>query len=435
MFDGKFGEGTWAEFTKTSFEEQNLRQTVAKTFNDAMQNCIKVFQKLPQDVRDSVADHLRENHYYLAYKIIQVKFLRLGMGDTNAFAEAVRRIKLTPGKELSTHITEYNEAMKRWASVLYLSQLITGHAPTGEDNELWLLNLDVDEYIVQESIGDKNDQQLISDPKMKNIVLIPYQKRLTMFMGSLRGPETSKRFHTVLEVFGTIPPDTQSIWSLKKQLMNAENSPAGQDALANERLIYTGWDKTAKKINLKRPLEAEDAAAMVIAHPEGNKKQKPIYPRGSCKYHPTSTSHRTSECLQAQKKQQKELQSAYPHQQSTSNPPGVGKPKQNDASKQRILKHCEYCFSLGKATCNTHNEPECYFKKKAMNAVGGGDIRSTSSSSGITTKSGMVATPRAYSVAAPPLTLEEVAAQLAAAQAEIRRMRNLSSIGEDEDQG
>ena len=68
-------------------------------------------------------------------------------------------------------------------------------------------------------------------------------------MGSLRGSETSKRFHTVLEVFGTIPPDTQSIWSLKKQFMNAENSPAGQDALANERLIYTGWDKTAKKIN------------------------------------------------------------------------------------------------------------------------------------------------------------------------------------------
>ena len=70
-----------------------------------------------------------------------------------------------------------------------------------------------------------------------------------------------------------------------------------------------------------------------------------------------------------------------------------------------------------------------------MNAVGSGDIRSTSSSSGITTTSGIVATPRAYSVAAPPLTLEEVAAQLAAAQAEIRRMRNLSSIGEDEDQG
>eukprot|EP01037_Dinobryon_pediforme_P022528 gene22528-23717_t len=333
MFDAKFGEGTWAEFTKASFEEQNLRQTVAKTFNDGMQNCIKVFENLPQDVRDSVADHLRENHYFLAYKTIQVKFLRLGMGDTNAFAEAVRRIKLTPGKELSTHITEYNEAMKRWASVLYLSQLITGHAPTGEDNVLWLLNLDT---------------------------------RLTMVMGSLRGPETSKRFHTVLEVFGTIPPGTQSIWSLKKQLMNAEISPAGQDALTNERLIYTGWDKTAKKINLKRPMEAEDAAAM--------------------------------------KKQQKELQSAYPHQQSTSNPPGVGKPKPKDASKQRILKHCDYCFSLGKATCNTHNESE-------------------------------FATPRAYSVAAPPLTLEEVAAQLAAAQAEIRRMRNLSSIGEDEDQG
>ena len=75
MFDAKFGEGTWAEFTKASFEEQNLRQIVAKTFNDAMQNCIKVFQKLPQDVRDSVADHLRENHYFLAYKTIQVKFL------------------------------------------------------------------------------------------------------------------------------------------------------------------------------------------------------------------------------------------------------------------------------------------------------------------------------------------------------------------------
>ena len=148
MFDAKFGEGTWAEFTKASFEEQNIRQTVAKTLNDAMQNCTKVSQKLPQDVRDTVADHLRENHYFLAYKTTQVKFLRLGMGDTNAFAEAVRRIKLTPGKELSTHITEYNEAMKRWASVLYLSQLITGHAPTGEDNVLWLLNLDVDEYIV-----------------------------------------------------------------------------------------------------------------------------------------------------------------------------------------------------------------------------------------------------------------------------------------------
>jgi hypothetical protein len=106
----KFGPEAKAEFDKAVLTEQSLRASIQKDFNEAMQNCNKVFQKLSQECRDMVADHLRDNLFHAAYKTLQVHFIRLGMGDTNVFDKDVRAIKLYPGKDLQTHFLEMSDS-------------------------------------------------------------------------------------------------------------------------------------------------------------------------------------------------------------------------------------------------------------------------------------------------------------------------------------
>jgi hypothetical protein len=85
-----------------------------------------------------------------------------------------------------THFLEISVVLKRWASVLYLTKIISDgpkiHKPTSQStssfemesvDDPWLLDLDIDEYVIRESIGDRQDHVLMKDFRMKQTISSP----------------------------------------------------------------------------------------------------------------------------------------------------------------------------------------------------------------------------------------------------------------------
>jgi hypothetical protein len=169
----------------------------------------------------------------------------------------------------------------------------------------------------------------------------------------VEGIAGSKRFQGVSGTFDQYDLDMKTAAQMLKLLHNVENSKNGQDILASE-VASLARNKRLKEDN---------------SNPQANytsSGSKTKFAKGSCKYHPESTSHDTAHC-------------------STKNSSG-GNQQNKSNDKTRDFKPCTYCKGIEKLKSNaaSHSREMCFFDRASTHYKEPSAKSKSSSSSSMT---------------------------------------------------
>jgi hypothetical protein len=315
-----------------SHKNQNKIQSLfisrIKTHKEVSENlkskygiCASVFAKIGTANMKSVLRELDAFDFHGAYKKIESMYITKGIANPEDFETTAKGIYLQPGQSINDHWNLLSESIKRWATVLGLLQDLKNHSE--EDGVSYIPVCNREE--AEANSGELEDHQVLS---RGFVVHISESARYRILNNSLS--KYTDRFKTVKDIMSALPLKKRFVRNYLEQLRIREDDQAGQDDLAEE-INHLVKDES----NSKRAMNAsssKNSSKSANANGTGRK-----FPTGSCKNHPTSTSHNTEGC-------------------------NAGRPKE-----QPTIAPCKYCSVNNPKIASTHISSKCFFDPKSPN--------------------------------------------------------------------
>jgi hypothetical protein len=268
---------------------QSLFISRVKTHKEVSENlkskygiCASVFAKIGTANMKSVLRELDAFDFHAAYKKIENMYVTKGIANPEDFETTAKSIYLQPGQSINDHWNLLSEAIKRWATVLGLLQDLKSHSEE-DDEETYIPVCNREE--AEANSGELEDYQVL---QRGYVVHISESARYRILNNSLS--KYTDRFKTVKDIMSALPLKKRFIKNYLEQLRIREDDQAGQDDLAEE-VNHLCKDES----NSKRAMNASVKNSSKSSKSNNDPTRK-IYPQGSCKYHPLSTSHTTNEC-------------------------------------------------------------------------------------------------------------------------------------------
>jgi hypothetical protein len=241
-----------------------------------------------------------------------------GMSDITSFEARCHKIKVLPGMALESYLRKFTDAITEWATVKKHKE-----ASANSRGNISSLKLNVEE--MTDNAGTLSDDEFFAKHGVQPMISDAIRVDL-----SVEGIATSKRFQGVSGTFDQYDLKMKTAAQMLKLLHNVENSKNGQDILASE------------VANLLKNKKFKDDSSPQANYTSSGSNAK--FTKGSCKFHPESTSHDTAHC-------------------NTKNSGGNSQTKSNDNKKDS--KPCTYCNAIDKLKSNaaSHTRNTCFYDK------------------------------------------------------------------------
>jgi hypothetical protein len=290
--------------------------------------------------RDIIIAELNQQDYSGAYTKLSAHMISKGMSDITSFETRCHKIKVEPGMALESYLRKLAEAVTELATVRKHKE-----AHANSRGNISSLKLNIEE--MTDNSGTLTDEDFYHKHGVQPMV--PNAVRVDLLV---EGIANSKRFHGVSGTFDQYDIEMRTVAQMLKLLHNVENSKNGQDILASE-VAQLSKNKKLKEDN---------------GNPQANytsSGSKPTFAKGSCKFHPESTSHDTAHC-------------------NTKSSGGNLQNKSNNKTKE--FKPCTYCKGIEKLKSNaaSHSRETCFFDSASSHYKGPSAKNKSTSSSAMT---------------------------------------------------
>jgi hypothetical protein len=286
--------------------------------------CAMIFSKLGTNATSMATAEISRRDWHAAYLIINARYLEKGIGDIGSFEKEVDTVVMVKGQPLQEHIARLQEALKRWASVLFLS------------NESIRLMGNMDHTTIN-SLESAANSGSLTDAEILDqgfSILISHQKRYEIYEKSVRHVA---RFSTLIGTFKQLPYHLKLVSTFLQGLENIEKSASGLE----------DFQKEVEELTSENPNKKRSA----LQASSGDSK-KPKTELHTCKFHPgREVSHTEKTCF--------------------LNPANAGKPKVNPATasassaassqKKATTTPCPYCTKHNPGLAKHHGEKKCWF--------------------------------------------------------------------------
>jgi hypothetical protein len=288
------------------------------SLKDRYKVCSTVFNKIGISNLKSVQKELDDFNFHAAFNKLVTIYVNKGIANTEDFEERSKLIFLQPGQSITDHWNCLTEALRRWATVLAYLQDLKNHVeirgapayiPVCDKNE------------AEANSGFLRDQAIID---LGYTVHISESVRYRILNNSLN--KHTNRFQSVMDVMSGLPLKKRFVKNYLDRLKIREDDQAGQDDIAEEiNKILKDESSSSKK-------------AMSAAVKKSSTPGK--FPPGSCKNHPSSTTHNTKSCK-------------------------LGVSSSDTTAQKRDFKPCEYCMIHNPKLAAGHPNERCYSNKES----------------------------------------------------------------------
>lgn len=278
------------------------------------------FSYITGAAKDIIISELNLQDYPGAYMKLSTHMVSKGMSDITSFETRCRNIKVLPGMALESFLRKFADSCIEWATVKKHKE-----ASTTSRSNINSLKLNIEE--MTDNAGTLSDEEFFykhgCQPMISNAIRVDIL---------VQGIALSKRFHGVSGTFDQYDQERRTVAQMLKLLHNVENSKNGQDILASE---------VANLVKNKKLKDDNMLPQANLTLSGSNAK----FAKGSCKYHPDSTSHDTAHC-------------------NAKNSGGSNQYKSSDKGN-KDNKPCTYCSGIDKLKSNaaSHTRNTCFYDK------------------------------------------------------------------------
>ena len=228
-----------------------------------------VMNKIQGAARDLIAEELLEQDYHAAYVKLNLHFVTMGISGLVDQADRVRKLKLEPGMNLNTFVSNLRTGFIEWASVSKMRE----HAQGGGD----LSTFQLDALEMQAQSGNMSDKEFklkfACDPQIKEA------ERVTCLINGVRD---SPRFAEASGQFKGMDTKLKTMKEILRVLGNFEAEESSQIILREE--------------NANKKQKINHDTSVNLTNRDNNPKNRKVFPAGSCRVHPTSTNHNNEMC-------------------------------------------------------------------------------------------------------------------------------------------
>jgi hypothetical protein len=302
-------------------------------------NCQLAFKRFSDPIRGICRHELLSGDFNGALLKLNHHFANSAIASVTDIETAIKEIKMPPGLLLSTHLDKVTQQMRFFADVLQLSYEQTNHPDT---YPVYRLNSE----LTDDNVGEMTDIEVNRkyrdcQPRLHDSpIFITEDKRKQLLITTLR----KTRFEECIERFSEQPKQFQTMKILMERLYNTD----GASHLELKRLAELTAMETNPKVN-----------AAITGSGKLHQAKVGTYPAGSCKEHPSSTTHTFDQCsknpVNAGKLPEKSLGKTS---SSTQNSGSNKKPKID--SKSKLCSHCKSSVHPQLISiAGTHDSDQC----------------------------------------------------------------------------
>jgi len=321
---------TWFEANLSTsqaidFEKQfeNARAHLGKATDELISEnnrCSQIFSRLGPNATSMARGEIQRREWHAAFTVINGRYLEKGIGDVSVFERKVDTILMEKGQPLQEHLDRVQEALRQWATVIFLSN--ENIRLGGNLNHASINMLECDA-----NAGPLQDAEIVA---LGFNVLISHKKRYDIYQKSVDGVS---RFTILLATFQSLPFHQKSLSSLLDSLENIEKTEKAMEEFRKEAESLSSSNPDKKR------------TALQASATGSSKKIREIF---TCKFHPgRSVNHSEKDCFlnPASKNAGKTVKAS---------------PTITASTYSKKLPRCSYCETHNPLLAPHHGEDSCW---------------------------------------------------------------------------
>jgi hypothetical protein len=303
----------------------NSHKDAVNKLKDRYSRCAVVFDKVGASNLKSIQKELNDFDFHAAYNKLVTIYISKGIANTEEFENKAKNVFLLAGQSITDHWNCLSEALKRWATVLaYLQDLKNHIAIRGESTYIPVC----DPLEAEANSGFLRDQEIID---LGYTVYISEATRYRMLNNSLS--RWTDRFKCVMDAMSALDLRKRFVKNYLNRLKIREDDQAGQEDITNElnKIVKDESNSNRRAMNAVKQKQNNQR--------DSYKKSTGKFPAGSCRWHPTATTHNTESCR------------AKGEASGNSN---------NSVKSKRDFKPCSYCKEHHPHLADGHPREKCW---------------------------------------------------------------------------